>query len=184
MSAAVSLPAFSAEWISAIFAILSGAAAAMSFFSSRAATRNAFRLEWTRDVIGWGTRAVNAISEAHSLCQAKTETEVAALQPRVRVLTDLSALIDQGRFFFENRRHPSYGADKPPAYRGHRPVMLDHLVYVHQCLRDAVIPNPGGDKDSAHRVWDQRRKFVSELQKIIEPRWLSRQANYRREANA
>ncbi len=174
--------ALSPEWISAAFAAFSVLAAMVAMLSSRRATRNAFRLEWTRDVIGWGSRAISALADAHSLCAAKTEAAVAELPPRGRVLSDISALIDQGRLFFENRHVRFYGAEKPSAYRGHRPVMLDHLVAVHDCLRDAVIASP--DKERVEKLWGLRREFVSELQRVVEPRWLSRQANYTRNAHA
>lgn len=49
-------------------------------------------------------------------------------------LATLSALIEQGRFFFPNIKN-AYGSDKPPAYRGHRNLALDFLVAAYNLLK-------------------------------------------------
>src|SRR5262249_61844 len=108
---------------------------------------------------------------------------VAELPSRVRLLSDISALIDHGRLLFENRAARDFGAEKPGAYRGHRPVLLDHLVAAHDCLRDAALP-AAENQPHGQTMWGLRREFVSELQRIVDPRWLSRQANYIRKSHA
>lgn len=42
------------------------------------------------------------------------------------------ALIERGRIFFKNQPFRSFGQEKPPAYRGLRPKILDPLVAAHQ----------------------------------------------------
>jgi len=91
----------------------------------------------------------------------------------------LSALIDEGRFFFENKRHPTFGAEKPPAYQGFRPKLLDYLVAVHDWLKGYSQPLDSVNGAACSEIWMSKREFVSELQRIIEPKWLSKQASYK-----
>ncbi|MEY4707919.1 MAG: hypothetical protein RJB58_1642 [Pseudomonadota bacterium] len=176
----------SADWVSAIFAGLSAVGAVIAFYLSRITTNNSFRLEWTREVIGWRGKAVDAMTTAHAMCQAKSEKDLVGLPAKAMVIAQLSSLIDQGRFFFENEAHPTFGAEKPLAYRGYRPILLDHLVFTHDYLKETSFPDASGNEDACKELWELRREFVSELQRIIEPGWLSKLANYDRDqvANA
>jgi hypothetical protein len=179
----MTLAEVAATVISALFAGISSFAAIVAYRSSEASTRSNFRLEWTRDVIAWGTRAVDAMAIAQSLCECSTNEEVEALPSRYKLVAELSALIDEGRFFFENEAHPTYGAGKPKAYQGYRPIMLDFLVAAHDILKAAPMPQ-AGDTRVCQELWAVRREFVSALQGIIEPRWLSKEASYNRTVNS
>lgn len=47
------------------------------------------------------------------------------------VLTKLSAKIDMGRLFFPNKLDGNFGLNKPRAYRGRRPLIIDFLVFYY-----------------------------------------------------
>ncbi len=49
-----------------------------------------------------------------------------------KTAVDTSVLVEQGRLFFRNTPDPVHGADRHPAYRGYRPMLLDPIVVSHQ----------------------------------------------------
>lgn len=52
------------------------------------------------------------------------------------LLSQLSALIEVGRFYFPNvRKDDGFGEKKPSAYRGYRHLALDFLVYIYQIMK-------------------------------------------------
>ncbi len=52
---------------------------------------------------------------------------------KMKKLSKLSSLIEQGRFYFPNiDRGDGFGKDKPSAYQGYRNIVLDTLVYLYQ----------------------------------------------------
>lgn len=78
-------------------------------------------------------------------------------------LTELSALIDLGRFYFPNNTD-NIGKNKPEAYRGHRSNVIDLLVYAYEIGHAEQI-----DRFQEHlRVLQQR--FTSEIFKVLKPR--------------
>ena len=80
---------------------------------------------------------------------------------------DAPALIERGRIFFKNQPYGSFGSEKPPAYRGLRPKILDPLVATHQIAVRFV----GSDDETQIRLQllaeDSLRDFVSLVQKEI-----------------
>ncbi|MBI4948815.1 MAG: hypothetical protein HY955_01570 [Deltaproteobacteria bacterium] len=79
--------------------------------------------EYTNNLLKWHGEVVTILIKLrlmHAYWQPITPNEDLAC---------LSALIEQGRFFFPNiDRSDGYGLDKSPAYRGYRNVALDFLV--------------------------------------------------------
>lgn len=50
-------------------------------------------------------------------------------------LAELSSLIDVGRFYFPNIiKNDGYGEDKPEAFKGHRHISLEFLVWIYDLL--------------------------------------------------
>ena len=84
-----------------------------------------------------------------------------------RLAVDTSVLVEQGRLFFKNTPHPTHGAERHPAYRGYRPMVLDPLVVSHQiaCQWD------GATDDEKERMLviaqDCVRSFVSMAQREV-----------------
>ena len=112
---------FSAQVIVASLAlILSVFVAITQFRDRRQAKFNIERahldglLTWHKDVVA-------------ALCDLRDESIDLELRREKR--RSLSALIEQGRFFFPNiDRGDAYGSKKPLAYRGYRHLSLDFLV--------------------------------------------------------
>src|SRR5262249_19038621 len=102
-----------------------------------------------------------------------TATNVGSLFLNERSLalaTTLSALIDEGRWFFPNVGRRPTDLDKPGAYRGTRQAILDHVVAVYESInelqRNEDVPREG----LVARIVEARRQFVSEVQQAVDPR--------------
>lgn len=162
----------------------SDALAALALVSSVAAIfigewryRTSFRLAWYKEVVDWARACVKAMSVAHEVCSTQLEDPDFASRRRLEVLEQLTSLIDEGRFVFENDRSDGYGAHKSRAYQGYRPDVLNYLVDSYQILKASSV----GDQRSCEMLIDLKRDFVSDIQEAIEPNWFSQQARITRE---
>jgi len=84
-----------------------------------------------------------------------------------KIAVDTSVLVEQGRMFFRNTPHPTYGANRHPAYRGNRPMLLDPIVVAHQiaCQWDGAA-----DEEKERMILvaeDCVRSFVSMAQREV-----------------
>jgi hypothetical protein len=84
-----------------------------------------------------------------------------------RIAVDTSVLVEQGRLFFKNTPHPTYGADRHEAYRGYRPRLLDPIVVSHQI----ACQWEGSSEEERERMLivagDCVRRFVSMAQREV-----------------
>lgn len=84
-----------------------------------------------------------------------------------KIAVDTSVLVEQGRLFFKNTPHPTHGADRYPAYRGYRPMLLDPIVVAHQI----ACQWEGADEAERERMVivaeDCVRSFVSMAQREV-----------------
>jgi len=80
------------------------------------------------------------------------------------LLSKLSAQIEIGRFYFPNlNKGDSFGANKPPAYKGYRNLLLDFLVYSYRIYENKETKNY-----LKHAEFLQRH-FTSHLFETLDP---------------
>jgi hypothetical protein len=171
--------AFLAQHIEIIIAILSAIVAMFSAVAARAETGRQRRLltESLRQNIDaasldWGNLAIETLTRATMLTRTRhLQTNDLAFQSnKANLLIGLSVLIERGRMFFPNLDVTSKGAEKDSAYRGHRPPILDALMWAYHEV-DALAREGGPTSaDSAHFIDECRRLLVSELQAHLDPR--------------
>lgn len=118
-------PAAIAGFISAIVAICTAAMVWMQWQERR--LRQDDVLKWANEVIRAQQSLYVTLFLGDSLYDHQT-----ARHALVRIAVDTSVLVEQGRLFFKNTPHPTYGAERRPAYRGYRPMLLDPIVVSHQ----------------------------------------------------
>lgn len=121
------------------------------------------------DVLKWANEVIRAQQTLYLVLYLGDSTFTAAERRSTlaRIAVDTSVLVEQGRLFFKNTPHPTYGADRYPAYRGHRPMLLDPIVVSHQiaCQWDGAT---GDEKDRMLVVAeDCVRSFVSMAQREV-----------------
>ncbi len=161
------------QWLALISAVL----AISSFFLNmrlvaRQEKRNATNLKLAHDsdIISWSDDVIGSLANAQEMLAEKGvsygEAEFASRRSAARA--SLSALIDRGRLFFPNRADATHGADKEAGYQGHRQPVLDVLVQAYTTI-DKSGGSPGPDRAAGDALLKQRRLFVAEVFKTVDP---------------
>lgn len=151
---------FLAAVVTAIVALVSG------FIGWRRARENALRKE---DVHNWSNDVIRNMQSLVLICERRN----GALSPeeeRAKLLDIFfatSVLAEQGRLFFKNQPAGSYGSDKPEAYRGKRPEILDQVLVAHAIARTFAGTDEAGRKRMGCVAEDAARRFVSLAQKEV-----------------
>lgn len=117
------MPGTSLDTLVAFSALLLSTTLAVFYIKDR--RRAAFDLQsrYTHELVTWHNEVVDV------LVRLRTLKHDVASEEGILALTHLSALIEQGRFFFPNiDLGDGYGMEKPTAYRGYRNLALDFLV--------------------------------------------------------
>ena len=137
-----------------------GLSAALAVFYLRDRKRAAFDLatRHTDALRSWHVDVVVVLVRLRSLDRAHTDAG------HVQDCALLSALIEQGRFFFPNiDRGDGFGSEKPPAYRGYRNLALDFLVASFNLMQ-----RPAGDRRGVDAAQLQRY-FTSIVVEVVSP---------------
>lgn len=122
------------------------------------------------DVHAWALAAIRAL-QTTELRFRDSSTPYGTPVPELSALAvETSVLIEQGRLYFRNVKGigplENYGADKPPAYRGIRPKVLDHLVRSFEAL-EAWQVGTHSREDLLEAVIHSRGCFVSLMQSEV-----------------
>ena len=134
--------------------IIAGATA-FFFLRDRRHARFAIENDYTESLLEWHFQVIEV------LIRLRGGTVLSAEQRKLD-LARLSALIEQGRFFFPNIK-ADFGKDKPPAYRGYRNLALDMLVASYNLFADPSTT------DKEERALVLQRHFTSIVFEIVRP---------------
>ena len=118
------------------------------------------------DILSWANQAIQALQETVLICTL-TENAVDREQLRQKafdLIFATSVLAEQGRIFFKNVVQNKWGAEKPAAYRGYRPEVLDHLVVAHQIACAWASASPQERRSMCVVAVDRLRRFVTVIQ--------------------
>jgi hypothetical protein len=97
-----------------------------------------WKKEYFADMRQWSDNCLMSLSDALHLCDLdpKRGEPGSFYERRHRLLVELSAQIDKGRWFFPNYALDQHGQNKEEAYRGYRHEVLDALVFSYDALTD------------------------------------------------
>jgi len=156
-------------------AVLSLVALIMSlwvFYRQQRLNRWQLRLHREDHIIEWSQACIQLMAEFEEHLNLGTNLPQ---HDYIQLRSRLSARIDEGRLYFPNVQDPTYGKSKDPAYRGHRQLILTHLVRVYDFLRDLhegrIASSPQEVSGEFNKL---RRSFVSAAQSAIDPRTFNR----------
>lgn len=114
------------EWVSNNTWVIAGLSLIISVIAlmiSRKSRKFELTSHHYREILEWYKETIRIIVALKTVKSHKKD----------RLLSDLSAQIDIGRFFFPNvERGDNYGIHKPEAYRGYRNSINDCLVFIYQ----------------------------------------------------
>ncbi len=125
-----------------------------------------------KDIRKWAEETIAELSEAAFLCELdpKRMPDGEFYKKRRSARARLSTLLDQGRLFLPNLKHDIIGTWKECAYRGLRPAALDYLSEVYDLVESLDYKNQTPNKPKRKQIVDAKRKFVSEIQDILDVR--------------
>jgi hypothetical protein len=129
-------------------------------------------LKFTNDsqVMNWANRTVAAMSEAQHLCASPNVSALYVNERGIALATTLSAMIDEGRWYFPNVGRRVTDGEKPGAYRGVRQPILDHVFSAYEAVNE-MSRNADTPRDALGAKIEQARKFfVSEVQHAVDPK--------------
>lgn len=88
---------------------------------------------------------------------------------KIEYLSKLSALIENGRFYFPNiKKKNTFGNEKPSAYKGYRDITLDFLIFSYDILKREDC-----DKYINH-LENLQRLFTSRVFDVLSPQKYNR----------
>jgi len=123
--------AVEAETVISSLSLLLSVSLAALYIRDRRHAKFTLENEYANCLMAWHQQVVDILLQARCLNRDRRSTEHRS------DLAKLSALIEQGRFFFPNiSKADDFGSEKPPAYRGYRNLALDFLVASYNLLHE------------------------------------------------
>ena len=158
--------------VSAIIALLGAYFSWRETRKQRKLKLETMRRELDHSSLNWGCEVIELVARAETLIMhgqshyGEREFE----SQRQTLMSELSAMIDQGRFYFPNVEDETHGAEKEGAYQGKRPPVLDAVVYVYYELSEASYRKTQQKSEVCEFLKSCRRLLVSELQSHLDPK--------------
>lgn len=144
------------HWVAIAAALVSVVSAIMA----AAQKRQERRIAWTRDVITWASNAMVALSRAQVEMGALS-LDADRLDRSRDIRIHLSAAVDQGRLFFENKQDL-------------RPELLDPLVRAFELLAAVEVEPQRYTKDHLLACMHRHRsEFWRMVQQEVKPNWIA-----------
>lgn len=122
------------------------------------------------DIIEWATEVTGILSQMAELTLAPNDDQ-SWRRDWHHLRHSLTGKIDIGRLYFPNYAADLVNLEKPPAYRGVRQSVIDHLVWAYDAFSDYAATSDETDlKTLRGRLIREKRLFVSEIHNHIDPR--------------
>ena len=158
--------------VSAIFAIIGAIASHLETRRQEKIRVETLRMHVDGASLDWGAAAIDVLGRMVMFARTRRQqtNEQSFQTNKVNLMMQLSSLIERGRMFFPNIDPEKKGAEKEGAYRGHRPPILDALVFAYYELEAMTRDQGPTGENSAAFIEECRRLLVSELQAHTDPR--------------
>jgi len=166
--------------VGVISAAIALAAAAVTIYYSKKTHKVSaltIRMQYFSELREWARDVGVVLSESVHLCEINPDNmprkSFHEMQHDVKVR--LSALIDQGRWFFPNLTSESHGAEKEKAFQGYRHTVLDVLVFTYKLVKRMEAGTCLANDKIKEEMVSHKRVFISEIQTTLDPRALSKE---------
>ena len=118
------------------------------------------------ELMEWYKLVVQNMIEVIHLCEMNIINTNEFRTEKVKMLSQLSSLMEIGRFYFPNvLKNDSFGSEKPKAYQGYRHINLEFIICFYDIVKQKDI-----SKDDIGQLWDLEREFTSFMFDMIKPR--------------
>lgn len=132
-----------------------------------------YRQDIYKEIRSWAEAVTKAMTEGSTLCEFNpTKMKEGELFNKHRQLVnDLSYLMDRGRLYLPNEHPDKHGTHKQGAYQGFRPEALNIINEYLQLALQFNYEDKAFNKSNLQKPFnDIKRRFVSEIQSVIEVR--------------
>ena len=122
------------------------------------------------DVLAWSDRSIDVLQRIYLLMRSDSEDDADCRKTLSSLSVEASILVEQGRLRFKNIKKGSlkrYGSEKPLAYQGIRPTILDWLLCVHEAAARWQTAKQDERKLLLKAVEIAERNFVSLAQSEV-----------------
>lgn len=114
-----------------------------------------------KEILDWYEKTITILIEVKHLVKYSKLVE----DVKIKKMSELSKQIECGRFLFPNvDKKDDYGKDKPIAYQGYRPLVLDLLVFYYNMIQDDAYL-----KHQEH-IEILIKNFTSSIFEILDPK--------------
>ncbi len=160
------------ENVDVLAAVIAFGAMVVTLWSARKALRLQrlqARIAYRSQVRDWASEVVAVMSESVTACELDPEKATDFFGLRNDLRTRLSELIDRGRWFYENTAQGEIGQWKEGAFRGLSPEVISTIKRVFELVESLCYKKKAKNSEKKQQVVDEKRKFVSEIQRLLEP---------------
>ncbi len=173
--------------LSVIVAVMAAGITTVLYVRTIALHKNSLSVQvaaWKHDYFSelheWARLTEITLSEAVHLCDLNpgVTKNPSYFDRRHQLRVELSALIDQGRWYFPNLMIDEFGQGKELAFRGYRQEVLDQLVAAYRLIGKLSYTMQAQNNALRAPLKDIKRAFTAEIQKTLDPR--SRDRDYER----
>ena len=120
---------------------------------------------YRKEILGWYSRVVDLMIKIIHYIDTGIFFEADFSRQKMDILSELSSMIEVGRFYFPNIvDDDNFGNKKPSAYIGYRDINLDFLMRFYRTASKC------SDNSNIALLWKLERLFTSAIFEIVEPR--------------
>jgi hypothetical protein len=130
------------------------------------------RREFFSEIHDWAVEVEHLLSEAVHICDLDPGQceNPSFFNRKHEIRCKISAVLDQGRWYFPNEKHDEHGTQKETAFKGFRQIPLNHIDSAYKLV--GTLDYKCKEKNANLRVElvSIKRGFSSEIQRTLDPR--------------
>ena len=120
---------------------------------------------YRRELLQWYASVISLMIKIIRYSESGVFFSADFTSQKEEMLSQLSALVEVGRFYFPNViKNDGFGDEKPSAYKGYRHLNLEFLLYFYNIASNCV------DGRYVSLLWKLERNFTSVIFDMIDPR--------------
>ena len=136
-------------------------------------SKAAIKLQRDTDLLKWGADCVRILQEMIEYTfRIKIENPEELENRRIDLLSEVSILIDIGRWYIPNVPTKNEEGEKQAAYRGYRSIALDALLYSYRVFKNFDLVELDRVDDLRKFLVNSKREFVSQIFIKVDPKRL------------
>lgn len=135
-----------------------------------AISKAAIKLQRDTDLLKWGGDCVRILQEMIEYTfRIAIDTPESLEDRRINLLSEVSILIDIGRWYIPNFKTGEEDQKIPAAYRGFRPVAIDALLYAYRTFKSFDLKEHDKVEDLRQFLVNTKRELVSQIAQKVDP---------------